>query len=429
MENFNTNIKTLGVPLYDSPLDIPMFINEGERVVYRVEYDDLEAGFKKNGTVPSFENAGPRRKIFFKPEEVKAALVTCGGLCPGLNNVIQTIVRTLYYGYGVRKIYGIRYGYEGLIPEYGHAFMELHPDNVDELHLKGGTILGSSRGNQDVSAMVDTLEKNGINILFTIGGDGTLRGANAIQQEVEKRGLKISIAGVPKTIDNDINYVQKTFGFTTAVSEAVNSIHSAHNEAKGAKNGIGLVKVMGRDSGFIAAHVALASNDVNYVFIPEVPFRLEGEGGFYQVLHDRLKRKTHAVVLVAEGAGQDLVAGTGEKDASGNVKFGDVGLFFKDGINRYFKEAGFPVSIKYIDPSYLIRSVAAGAEDAVFCIMLAHNAVHGAMSGRTGFLVGTWNSCFTFLPFALATGERKKVDPKGYLWSTVTEATGQPDFI
>lgn len=423
----NTQVASLGEARYPSPLRSPLYIPEGARVLYQVDPHTVSEELRA-GEPLSFENAGPRAHIFFKPEETRAAIVTCGGLCPGLNNVIQSLVRTMYYHYGVKDILGVRYGYEGLIEDFGHGFMQLLPADVRDLHQKGGTILGSSRGPQDIGRMVDTLVKNKINVLFTIGGDGTLRGAAAIYEEVTKRGLPISVVGIPKTIDNDIDFVYRSFGFGTAVAIATGAIHSAHAEATGARNGVGLVKVMGRDSGFIASYVALASNEVNYTFVPEAPFKLHGPGGFLQNLKQRLAEKSHAVVLVAEGAGQDLLSQSGEKDASGNVKYGDIGIFMREEISKYLKAENFPFTMKYIDPSYIIRSVPASPEDAVFCIMLAQNAVHAAMAGKTGMLVGLWNSYFTFIPISLAVGKRKKVDPGGYLWSMVKEATGQPDF-
>ncbi|MGL4368619.1 MAG: ATP-dependent 6-phosphofructokinase [Spirochaetota bacterium] len=429
MEKFpDTSVQTLGVCRYDSPLSVPDFIAETEKVVADVEYEHIQQYIAETGTIPCFENAGPRKKIFFDPAHTKAAIVTCGGLCPGLNNVIQSVHNTLYHQYGVKDIYGVRYGYEGLNPEYGHELVNLTPDYVEDLHQKGGTVLGSSRGNQDSKVMVDFLVEKDINILFTVGGDGTLRGAWGIHQEAQRRGLSIAVVGVPKTIDNDISYMQKTFGFSTAVGVATGSIASAHAEAKGARNGIGLVKVMGRDSGFIAAHVALAANDVNYVFVPEIPFDLTGENGFLAHLHSRLQKKNHAVILIAEGAGQNYFNGSFGKDASGNVKFGDIGIFMKEQILSYFKSINYSMTVKYIDPSYLIRSVPASPEDAVYCLMLAQNAVHGAMAGKSGFVVGNWNSYFTFLPIPMATGQRKKIDPNGYLWSMVRTATGMPDF-
>lgn len=424
----DTEVHSLGRCENDSPLRIPHFIDDGARVVADVEYGRVASSFRDTGTALSFENAGPRKKIFFDPGKTKAAIVTCGGLCPGLNNVIKSLVENLYYQYGVKDIVGVPFGYEGLIPSYGHGFIPLVPDDVDDIHEKGGSILGSSRGMQDVPAMVDTLERENISILFTIGGDGTFHGSRELFEETRRRKLPVSIAGVPKTIDNDINFVDRTFGFSTAVSLATMALKGAHAEATGARNGIGLVKVMGRDSGFIAAYTALASNVANYVLIREVPFALDGPGGFLAHLEKRLVEHRHAVILVAEGAGQDFFSGDKGTDASGNVKYSDIGLYLKDRITAYFKDRKFHANLKYIDPSYIIRSMPAAADDAVFCIMLAQNAVHGAMAGKTGFMVGRWNNYFTFMPLSIAIQKRKMIEPDGYLWSIVREATGQPDF-
>jgi 6-phosphofructokinase 1 len=425
----DTTVKRLGGCPYPSPVEAPYFIEENQKILLHAEWDLVEDRLCKDpDLIESFENAGPRRKIHFLPSQTKAAIVTCGGLCPGLNNVIQTIVRSLWHSYGVREIWGIPYGYEGLNPKLGHPWVKLDPDLVDDIHDQGGSILGASRGNQDIGMMVDTLVQRGVQILFAIGGDGTLKGASAIANEILRRGLDISVAGIPKTIDNDISYVDRTFGFETAVAVATQAVKGAHAEAKGYKNGIGLVKVMGRDSGFIAAYAALASNEANYVLVPEVRFKLEGPQGLLLHLEKRLERKRHAVILVAEGAGQEFFSREKTKDASGNILHEDIGLFLRDRIKDHFRAKGIPLSMKYIDPSYLIRSVPASADDAVFCIMLAQNAVHGAMAGKTDFMVGRLNNFFTFIPLGLATSQRKKIDPQGYLWTIVKGATGQPDF-
>lgn len=421
---------TLGDCRYPSPLSVPQFIDDEQQVLLHVEKEHIkDALCNENGEVDSFQNAGPRRNIYFNTKGLQAAIVTCGGLCPGINNVIQSVVRTLWHGYGVTNVWGIPYGYEGLNPAFGHEWTALTPDMVDDIHDNGGSILGSSRGDQDPGVMVDTLVKNNISILFTIGGDGTLKGGMAIDDEIRKRGLKIAVAGIPKTIDNDISFCDRTFGFETAVSMATSVVKSAHVEAKGYRNGVGLVRVMGRDSGFIAAYAALASNEANYCLIPEVKFKLHGAGGLLEHLHARLERKKHAVILVAEGAGQEFFQGDRVKDASGNVLNADIGPYLRDEIKAYCKSKNFTVNLKYMDPSYYIRSVAASADDAVFCIMLAQNAVHGAMAGKTGFMVGRLNNYFTFIPIKLAVGQRKKIDPCGYLWTIVKGATGQPDFI
>lgn len=406
------------------------FVTDDEKIVLDIHLSNYLA-HRQKGTVPtSFEKAGPREYLYFDPSKTKAAIVTCGGLCPGINNVIRSLVMGLYYRYGVRNIVGVRYGYQGFIPRYNIPFMELNPKVVSLIHQFGGSILGSSRGEQDVAEMVDSLVANNINILFTIGGDGTLRGAQAIKEEISRRGLKISVVGIPKTIDNDINLIEKSFGFETAFTVANPIIRDAHNEARGAFNGVALVKLMGRDSGFIAAYAALSMPDVNFVLIPEMDFDLYGPNGFLSALQTRLQERRHAVIVVAEGAGQHLFADKSDvKDPSGNVKHKDIGLFLNDTINQHFKSMNFPITVKYIDPSYIIRSAPANANDSIFCSQLALNAVHGAMAGKTGFVVGSLHNQFTHLPIPMVTTHRKKVDLEGELWWSVLEATGQPTIM
>ncbi len=417
-------VKTLGECRISSPLNFPesMYESDATRIRYAAEIPN-------ETDMPdeiSFEKAGPRKKIFFDPSETKAAIVTCGGISPGLNDVIRAIVMQLYYKYGVKNILGIQYGYKGLNPANWLEPIKLTPASVEGIHELGGTVLGSSRGQEDPAVMVNTLEKLGINILFCIGGDGTLRGAHVIAMEVEKRGVPISIIGMPKTIDNDIGYVAKTFGFDTAVAEAHEALQCAHVEARGAQNGIGLVKVMGRDSGFIAANATLANLDVNYTLIPEVPFDLYGKGAFLDVLEQRLKKRHHAVIVVAEGAGQEFFEGADEKDASGNILHKDIGVLLRDEITKYFKSKQTPITIKYIDPSYMIRSIPANASDSIFCAHLGRNAVHAAMAGKTDMIVGRWHDLFTHVPIPITTSSRKKISPDSFLWLSVLESTGQP---
>jgi 6-phosphofructokinase 1 len=409
----------------DSP--VYKFVSDNERILYDVSLDNFNKCIETGETPVSFEKAGPRENIYFEPAKTKVGIVTCGGLCPGLNNVIRSLVNELYYRYGISRVLGFKYGYEGFISKYNHPVVELTAPMVSEIHLNGGTFLGSSRGEQDVEKIVDTLEIMNINILFCIGGDGTLRGAHDIHKEIEKRKLKISIAGIPKTIDNDIDLIQKSFGFETAFSIANDIIKNAHNEASGAFNGIALVKLMGRDSGFIAASAALAIQEVNFVLIPEITFDLYGQRGFLRVLKKRLEERQHSVIVVAEGAGQDFFETKGkDKDASGNIKHQDIGVYLKEKISEEFKHKGFPHSIKYIDPSYIIRSSPANANDSKFCNLLAQNAVHAAISGKTDFVVGFWNNQFTLMPIPIVVAKRKKIDVESELWWNVLEATGQP---
>jgi 6-phosphofructokinase 1 len=422
-KDLDMNISKLGECRIPSPMSTNQFAGDEDHVLYHHDLREIKSSLNSNKEPLRFELGGPRAKIFFDPSKLKCGIVTCGGLCPGLNDVIRAIVMALFYHYKVNTVFGFRYGYEGLTYRHGHTPLELNPTLVDNIHKGGGTILGTSRGPQDVMEMVDTLERMNVGLLFCIGGDGTLRGAEAISEEIGRRGIKISVIGIPKTIDNDISFVDQSFGFETAVSASRTAIYSAHNEATGARNGIGLVKLMGRESGFIAAHAALANNDVNFCMIPEARFTLDA---FLRVLKERIEKRGHAVVLVGEGSGQDLIGLPEERDASGNVRFGDIGIFLRDRIRSYFKEGGIKVDLKYIDPSYMIRSMPANPHDSAFCLLLAHNAVHAGMTGRTNMLVGFWKGEFTHVPIRMAVSGRKKIDPNGRLWNNVLSCTGQP---
>ncbi len=434
----DTRIPTLGEPKVDSPIrPAPMFNKDGQLVekkfvrdTDRILVEDSLNCLKrlKPGEEPfSFELAGPREKVYFDPYKLHCAIATCGGLCPGTNDVIRSIVLELYHLYRVRHIYGVRYGFQGFIPGYGHDLMELTPEAVVDIHSFGGTILSSSRGHQDIREIVDALDRLNVHLLFLIGGDGTLRAADLICGEIAARGLRIGVIVVPKTIDNDIAFVSRSFGFDTAVEIATQAIQAAHTEAAGAPNGIGLVKLMGRYSGFIAANAALALREVNFILIPEADFDIEGDYGLLERLEARLKSRSHAVVLVAEGAGQkyfcqeDLPC-----DPSGNVKSGDIGVFLADKIKAYFHQRKMEITLKYIDPSYLIRSVPANYSDSIYCGFLGQNAVHAGMAGKTGMLVSRWHGHYVHVPIKTAVSRRKEVELDSPLWRSVLESTGQP---
>ncbi len=424
----DTTVQSLGRPTITSPVHgTTIFVDDTERVVVDTSLDFFNRCASGESVPLSFELAGPRRKIYFDPSKTKCAIVTCGGLCPGINDVIRGIVLELYHAYHVENIYGIPFGLQGFIPSYKHPLMDLTPSSVEQIHEIGGTVLGSSRGSQDISEMVDAMERLNLNIVFFIGGDGTLKAASAVARESLARGYRCSVIAIPKTIDNDIYFVSKTFGFDTAVEEARKVIKCAHVEAKGAPNGIGLVKVMGRDSGFIAANAALASRDANFVLVPEEDFDLEGPAGFLATLEKRIRARGHAVIVVAEGAGQRFFLDLPEeKDASGNVRKHDIGQFLKERIEDHFRALSIPINLKYLDPSYIIRSVIANASDSIFCGFLAQMAVHAGMSGKTDMLIGLWNNVYVHIPNAVCMQGRKKIDTTGPLWMSVRESTGQP---
>jgi 6-phosphofructokinase 1 len=409
-----------------SPLRVTRFMDTSKRLLLRADIDELRAQVQASVDPPSFELAGPRERIYFDPTALRCGIVTCGGLCPGLNDVIRSIVFCLYEKYGVSVVYGFRFGYEGLVDQSTLAPIELTPRRVSQIHEVGGTILGSSRGPQPADEMVNRLERLGIELLFTIGGDGTLRGAHSIVEEARRRGLKIAVVGVPKTIDNDISFIDTSFGFETAVEAARQATRAAYVEASCHRSGIGLVKLMGRDSGFIASFATLADTQVGICLIPEIAFSIEG---VVQVATQRIKRDGYVVMVVAEGAGQDLLDKAAEWDASGNRRHGDIGKYLKEQISQTFRAQGAPANIKYIDPSYMIRSLPANARDANFCLRLGHAAVHAGMAGKTDVVIGSWRRRLTHVPIPLAVASRKKVDTDGYLWQTVLSVTGQDDNL
>lgn len=414
------NITTLGEPLFDSPLS--SHISDKARVLFNVVIDPDAPPTEEL----LLEVAGPREKIFFDPKKTRAGIVTCGGLCPGLNNVIRSLVLELHHGYGVREILGFVDGYQGLDPWRGSEPIPLTPEFVEDIHKEGGSVLNTSRGPVDVSVAVDNLIRRKVNILFVVGGDGTQRGGAAIYKEASQRGHALAVVGVPKTIDNDVAFVSRTFGYLTAVEEATKAIDCAHTEAHSVHNGISIVKIMGRHAGFIAAGATVASQDVNFTLVPEVPFVLDGEDGFLAALEKRVVDRAHAVVLVAEGAGQHLMEGGAEDhDASGNIKLKDIGQFLRDRIDAHFKSKGIPFAMRYIDPSYLVRSVPASAEDAILCDFFARNAVHAAMAGKTGLVIGYQHGRFTHVPVELLTKEQKKLDLNSPAWLGVLASTGQ----
>ncbi|OXU15886.1 ATP-dependent 6-phosphofructokinase [Sedimentisphaera salicampi] len=435
--NYDFTIKKLGRCTVNSPLSfsttqgdyVANYASDERGIIYNIQLPrgDINLDIKKHQLV---EKAGPRQKIYFDPAKVNAAVVTCGGLCPGLNAVIRSITHTLFYSYGVKRLTGIQYGYRGFLPEFGLPTVNITPETVNDIHTKGGTILGSSRGHGDrVNEIVDAVERMNINMLFVIGGDGTQRGSLDISREAEKRNLNISVVGIPKTIDNDLSFIERSFGFETAVSKAIDAVAAAHIEAKDACMGVGLVKLMGRESGFIAAHTALASQDVNFVFVPEVPFKLNGENGFLKTLEERMKYKDHAVIVAAEGAGQELLKAEKDEDESGNKRLADIGLFLKESIEEHFSNKNWDINLKYIDPSYIIRSAPPNPNDTIYCSRLGANAVHGAMAGRTEFLISMIYNTYVHIPIPLATSKRNYIDPDGPLWRDVLSATGQPRLM
>ena len=418
--NIPANIPALGAARFRSPLK--RWVNESER---------LPATILRTVDAPSdegllFELAGAREHLFFNPAETRAGIVTCGGLCPGLNDVIRSLFFEMR-AYGVKEVLGFRWGYRGLDPEHGAEPFVLTHELVDRIHLQAGTILGTSRGPVNKARVLENLIRRGIDILFTIGGDGTQRGAREFVEAARKRGHALSVVGIPKTIDNDIPFVARSFGFLTAVEEATKVLQRAHIEARSVENGIAVVKLMGRHAGFLTAEATVASQEVNFALIPEVPFRLDGPGGFLAALERRIVASRHAVIAVAEGAGQELLGNTGdERDASGNVRLRDIGWFLREKIEEWFSAQKIPIVMRYFDPSYIVRSRPVNAEDSVLCDAFARHAVHAGMAGKTGLVIGFLHDRFIHVPIELLVSQQKRVDPLSPDWNAVLSATGQP---
>lgn len=423
-------VTSLGPCERPSPLDFhsPSHPNSEH---FQLEQERIRVDITVDGnpadTVPTFEAAGPRRHIFFAPDRTTAAIVTCGGLSPGLNNVIRSIYCELTENYGVHRVLGIRNGYMGMNPEAGLEPIPLTRDFVEPIHKLGGTVLGSSRGPQSPIAMADFLASRQIDILLCLGGDGTQRGAHALAQELLQRNARTVVVGIPKTIDNDVPFVELSFGYTTALEKAAEVIRGAHVEARSAVNGIGLVKLMGRHAGFIAAGASVVSQEVDFTLVPEIPFPLAGKDGFLAALEKRMRARSHAVIVVAEGAGQHLLESPDERrDASGNLQHEDIGLFLKRRIKSYFADIGFPVAMKYLDPSYHIRSVPADVYDRYLCDQMARHAVHAAMAGKTDMLIGLEHGRYVHVPIPAVVCQSKIMDVSGDLWRAVLQATAQP---
>jgi 6-phosphofructokinase 1 len=416
------NLTLLGEPRFASP--IRRTVRDALRLPEQILLDPQVPP----STGLQFELAGPRPRLFFDPAKTRAGIVTCGGLCPGLNNVIRSLYLELRHAYGVPEVVGFRGGYQGLDPARGAEPLVLTPEFVAGIHKEGGTVLGTSRGPVDIGTAVENLIRRGVDLLFTIGGDGTQRGGNDLFQEARRRGHALAVVGIPKTIDNDVAFVTRTFGYLTAVEEAAKALHRAHTEACSVLNGVSLVKLMGRHAGFIAAGATVASQDVNFTLVPEVPFKLDGPRGFLAALEQRVRQRGHAVVVVAEGAGQELLDHPqAERDASGNLKLQDIGLFLRQRIEAHFRAAEVPLVMRYFDPSYLVRSSPANAEDAILTDLFARHAVHAAMAGKTGLVIGFLHGQFIHVPIELLASRKKQMDPDGFAWSAVLAATGQPE--
>jgi len=399
------------------------FLNPNEKVLGTILMNDSKAALRSHALDGGAIRGNACKHIWWEPKKVKAALITAGGLCPGLNSIIQGVTNCLWRDYGVRQIVGITAGYNGLSDPAKHPSMLLTPELVEDIHMRGGSILKAGRGGFNAAKICETLRAGGYTHLFVIGGDGTQYAGHLLYVEARKQKLPISVVGVPKSIDNDVLFVDRTFGFDSAVEAAAGVIRNGWVEATSCPNAVGIVKLMGRDAGFVAAHAALASNLVDLVLVPEVEVEMED---VLQFVDATLAHKGHMVVVVAEGAGQAHVA-TGQKDASGHTVYGDVGVYLRDTLNKHLKPKGGRTF--YIDPSYIIRSVPPTPNDHIYCARLANNAVHTAMRGYTGVCVGAIHNIIVILKSKLIASGKKQLKIKSSTWQSCVQVCSMPEVL
>mmetsp|Transcript_20291 Transcript_20291/g.48093 ORF Transcript_20291/g.48093 Transcript_20291/m.48093 type:complete len:415 (+) Transcript_20291:167-1411(+) len=397
------------------------FINSSEMVAGNIIQNSDPDTQKPNPLLSSgCLRANAARQLFWEPNKVKAAVVTCGGLCPGLNSIIRGVTKCLWNEYGVREILGITAGYNGLSDPETHPPVKLTEEMVRDIHMKGGSIIKAARGGFDAEKICDNLQRLGITVLFLVGGDGTQFAGHLLYEAARKRRLAVSIVGIPKSIDNDVVLFDRTFGFDTAVAKASEVIRNALVEASSCDRGVGIVKLMGRDSGFVAMHAATAADVVDLCMIPEVKVDMKD---VIEHVDATLAKKKYMVIAVAEGAGQELVS-TGKQDDTGHTVYGDIGVFLKDTLNKHLKASGGRTF--YIDPSYIIRSVPITPNDHIYCVRLANDAVHTAMRGYTGVCVGAMHNVVCMLPSRLIASGKKKVRPHSSSWQGCVQTCNMP---
>ena len=366
---------------------------------------------------------GPRFHIALDNLRVKACIMTCGGLCPGLNVVIRELVMALRYNYGVAEIYGIKWGFLGFTQK--ECWIKLEPEDVKHIHLLGGTVLGTSRRGFDGEEISKQLIKNNVNMVFFIGGDGTHRGIKELSKILKEKKKKIILVGIPKSIDNDMPIIDKSFGLESVVQESVRTIRAANVEANCNLNGIGLVKLFGRSSGFVAMLSTLAARDVNICLIPEIPFNLYGENGLLDFIFQRMQVKEHCVIVVSDGARFSVK----DYKTSNGRPVEDIGLVIKKEIIEKSEELGIEVNLKYMDPTYVVRAVPANEYDCNLCAKLAESAVHCAFAGFTNFSVGMINNKPCMIPLEKMCGKsERKVEFNSDDYLMLLASTGQPSF-
>jgi phosphofructokinase-like protein len=338
---------------------------------------------------------------------MRVGVLTGGGDCPGLNAVIRAVVRK---GVGVHgyDFIGYRDGWKG--PLEGLT-MPLGVPEVRGILPRGGTILGSSRTNPfKIEGGVDRIKQNlaeqGVDALIAIGGEDTLGVATKLHE------LGVHVVGVPKTIDNDLNATDYTFGFDTAVNIAMEAIDRLHTTAESHHRAL-IVEVMGRHAGWIALHAGLAGG-ANVILIPEQPFSIEKVCDYVE---SRFQSHYAPILVVAEGAvpieGQQALGSRGV-DAFGHARLGGIGEWLAGQIEtRTGKEARTTVL------GHIQRGGTPTAFDRVLATRFGLHAVDAVAAGDWGQMVALRGTDIVRVPLAEATAVLKTVSPEFYSESEV----------
>lgn len=491
-----------GLPTITNPIPLEIrgsFREESDTIIVdaRSRYHCTSGGKNKcclENIGLTFPEAGPRENLVYPMESrdgatdsLQVGVLVSGGIAPGINAVIKGIVdrHTLYSNHAKEnddtsydlEIIGYRDGFSGLL---SGSHIKLNRKKVRDFANKGGSLLGTSRyhplldlddpGKRD-SAVRDIISNlKDIDILYVIGGDGSMRAAHMIwtraqRMHAEGEASKLSVVAIPKTMDNDILWVWQSFGFMSAVEKAKQFVLQLHTEASSNPR-LGIMQLFGSDSGFVVTHAALASGVCDYVLIPEADFSMEVLCEFIKKkLKSRYKRgqdgkSPFGMILMAETAiPRDGINSPGCK----YIDDPDVGLekeekiaiekFIADGrrvqgqTQDALRRGGIKIISRVVqkeirqmkpgqywekfrvftnEPRHLIRAIDPSVQDVIFGQRMGTLAVDNAMAGYTDFMISQWLTEYVLVPLKLVVLGRKRVPQKGIFWKSVLANTGQP---
>jgi 6-phosphofructokinase 1 len=447
----------------------------------------------------TFAEAGPRNMLRFPGHHkklLKVGVLVSGGIAPGINAVISGIVQrhVLYHTPQITdlrvpgktprsytlQVFGFRNGFAGLLA--GDDVTVLYdsdsPDEKLRAHLRrianrGGSEIGTSRYDdllstadpdkreKDLDQVAENLANRHFDILYVIGGDGSMRAAHATWKRSRDNGKSLSVIGVPKTMDNDILWVWQSFGFLSAVEKAREALQQLHTEATSNPR-LCVVQLFGSDSGFVVSHAALASGVCDAALIPEVPFTMKKLADY---ITERLSKRfrpgaggqsPYGMIVMAETAvpqdAEDYLSDP-EVDLDENEKAA-IQAFVSKGCRVHgqtpdeLRTGGLKVVSRVLqkriremkvddaywadfrvftnEPRHLLRAIPPSASDVAFGQRLGVLAVDNAMAGYTDFMISQWMTEYVLVPLDLVVLGRKRVPPNGIFWKSVVASTGQP---